>query len=128
MFFYNGKRYMLPSIIDTDSHQTAVELILENRAQIACSSWISSQACLDIPELEWINDNPGRRGAYEKVYDKEKTRETAINYTEIGKQKLKIVRENSPSCAQGENGENDPSYERMVALAIIQNQQRNIKA
>ena len=46
----------------------------------------------------------------------------------MGKQKkLKIVRDNSP-CAQGKNGVNDPSLERMLALAIIQNERRNIEA
>lgn len=128
MFFYNGKRYMLPSIVETDSHQTAVELILENRGQIACSSWVGSDSCLEVPEIEWISDNPGRRKAYEDIYDKEKSREMAINYTEVGQQKLKIVRENSPSCAQGKDGKNDPSLERMLALAIIENQRRNVRA
>ncbi len=127
-FKYKGRFYGLPSIVETDSHQTAVELILENRGQIACSSWIGSSACLDIPELDWLNDNPGRRKAYEDIYDKEGSREMAVNYTEVGKQKLKVVRENSPSCAQGSNGKNDPSLERMLALAIIQNQRRNTKA
>ena len=67
-------------------------LILENRGQIACSSWIGSDACLEL-EFDWFNDNPGRRKAYEDVYDKENSREMAINYTEVGKQKLKVVRE-----------------------------------
>ena len=111
-FYYNGRRYALPSIVETDSHQTAVELILENRGQIACSSWIGSSACVDLPEFDWLNDNPGRRKAYEDVYDKEKSREMAVNYTEVGKQKLKVVRDNSPSCAQGTNGVNDPSLRK----------------
>ena len=128
MFFYNGKRFMLPSIVETDSHQTAVDLILENRGQIACSSWVGSNACLDLPEFDWFNDNPGRRKAYEDIYDKEKSREMAIKYTDVGKSRLKTVRENSPSCAQGIDGKNDPSLERMLALAIIQNERRNISA
>ena len=86
-FYYNGRRYALPSIVETDSHQTAVELILENRGQIACSSWIGSSACVDLPEFDWLNDNPGRRKAYEDVYDKEKSREMAVNYTEDGQAK-----------------------------------------
>ena len=64
---------------ESNSHQEAVELILENRGELACSSVIGADGCRDLPEFMSFNDNPGRRFAYEDVYDKENSREMAIS-------------------------------------------------
>ena len=47
--------------------------------------------------------------------------------TDIGKMYAKIAKENRPNCATSEYGQTDPTLERMLALAMIQNRRRNIR-
>ncbi|MBT6325369.1 MAG: hypothetical protein HOJ35_05330, partial [Bdellovibrionales bacterium] len=102
-FIYHGRYHRLPSIRTTDSHRTAVDLILEDNYFTL----------------------PGEESYYRNIADKEDVREKAITETDIGERYLNIVTNNTPSCAQVPDGTFDPSLSRMLALALIQYKRKN---
>ncbi len=102
-FTYQGRHHRLPSIRTTDSHSTAVDLILEDNYFTL----------------------PGEESYYRNIADKDSVREKAITETDIGEKYLSIVTNNTPSCAQVADGTFDPSLSRMLALALIQYKRKN---
>ena len=94
-FYYNGKAYFLPSLEESNSHQTAVEIIAEN-------TYFSST---------FYND---------KIADKNETRKYALSLSPEVQQHKSSLNTNQPNCSTNKDGTHNDEVETMLALALFE--------